>query len=447
MNIQPVLNDNERFPLITDLEFLKNLRQDINAPRYNFKSGDRLTDESLKSVKQYSNKDLAFWDENNIPNWIDKYLSWCKETVPAYKDRPDGFKNQPSICREDIANTPWNFVSDECNIDDLLVYSTSGTTGAPMDVLFDATAQATWIPQMESILKREGISLEGGKGKVSICLICFQEETLTYASLSTYLKGAGVLKINLNPKDWNDPADRIKYLEQYNPEILTGDPFAFLELTKLKPNIKPKALVSSAMKLNTGVRKKLESQFKCFVLDIYSLTECRMIAYSNTENEHHLIRPELYIEILNPNNDTVMPLGVRGEITVSGGNNPFLPLIRYRTGDFGSLKKTESGFCIINLEGRNPTIFKTTSGQFINNVDISRAMKDFILSSFTLHQQKDGSLTFEGWGENLSKQNIEVSLKQLFGNTTPVTITLNREKYMNSKKVIYSSEFSEGDIK
>lgn len=448
MDLQPILTDDERFPLIKDKEFLKTLRQDSAAPRYNFKSGDRLSERSLDTVQEYaqSHKTSEFWKEKELPHWIESYVEWCRRTVPAYKVRPGEFLRQPSIRREDIAASPWNYVSDECDVDDLLVYSTSGTTGAPMDVLFDAASQAAWIPQMETILRREGLELKGGRDTVSVCLICSQEKTLTYASLSTYLNGAGILKINLNPDDWNDPDDRKRYLEKYNPEILTGDPFAFLALAKLNPKITPTALVSSAMKLSEGVRTALQEQFNCPVFDIYSLTECRMVAYSTSENMHHLIRPELYIEILDPDSDEVLPLGTRGEIAITGGNNPFLPLIRYRTGDFGSLAATEKGYAIVDLEGRDSTVFKTTAGTFLNNVDISRAMSSFVLSGFTLHQQRDCSVFFEGWGDSLNRGAIEKTLEELFGTIQNLQITLHDGTVFNSKKVIYTSEFSEGDI-
>ncbi|NLF96896.1 MAG: AMP-binding protein [Candidatus Riflebacteria bacterium] len=443
-----VLSDNERFPLLEDLGFLKELRQDSSAPIFNFGSGDRLTSEKLEQVNAYAGRARAqqFWQKDSLPDWMPEFLCWCRATVPAYRSYQPEFLQMPSLRREQIAGRPWKYVSDECDPDDMLVYNTSGSTGAPMDVMFDAVSQACWIAQLEAILAADGISLEGGAGRVSICLVCNQESTLTYASLSTYLRGAGILKINLNPADWRKPEDRIDYLQKYDPEILTGDPFTFLTLAEMKPQIKPKALVSSAMTLQEGLRRRLEKQFGCPVYDIYSLTECRMIGVARQAGVYRLIRPDLYVEILHADKDEPMPIGERGEITVTGGINPFLPLIRYRTGDYGYLRHGGDVPCLYDLAGRAPVVFIGGDGSFVNNVDISRAMCEFMLAGFKLHQGRDRKVEFVGWG-SAAEEDIRNVLTQIFGSSSQLEVTIEAAASGEGKKVSYSSEFTEADIK
>lgn len=442
------LTDDERFPLLKDRSLLQELRQSDCSPKFNFGSGDRLTAASLQKVKQYGEnlKKMPFWEKGQLPPWIPDYLAWCIATVPAYCDYQKTFAANPSIQREAIAEKPWNFVSNECHLDDMLVYNTSGTTGAPMKVLCDPVSQAAWLPQLESILATDGITVEGGCERVSICLVCCQDGTLTYASLSTYLQGAGILKINLSPEDWNDPDDRRRYLEKYNPEILTGDPFTFLTLAELNPTLKPKAIISSAMAMQEGVRRRLEKQFHCPVYDIYSLTECRMIAVSKVPGLYTLIRPELYIEILHPDNDTPIADGERGEITVTGGINPFLPLIRYRTGDFATIRHNSDTIEICDLEGRQPTLFVTTAGKFINNIDISRAIGEFSLAGFTLHQHRNRSVEFTGWGKGVTESEITKTLARLFGATVNCSVNIISDSAPKGKKVRYSSEIDGADL-
>ncbi|WP_170830153.1 AMP-binding protein [Williamwhitmania taraxaci] len=335
------------------------MKQDELAPLFNFQSGDRLNSEKLELVNQYAlriRSSKKFWEKDQLPDWLDDYLLKCKRTVPYYNSRPKSLYDQPTIDRSIVRSTPWQFVSSELNLEDLLVYQTSGTTGAAMDVLFDPVSQACWLPQLQSILDLYGINLDSRPDNVTIALVCSQKSTLTYASLSTYLKSSGVLKININPSDWKVPAHRIQYLEKYNPQILTGDPFAFMDLLALKPRITPKALVSSAMKLTEGIRKKLEEYFACPIIDTYSLTECRMIAFAEN-NRHRAIRPELYLEVFDKDKDILLPYGERGELVITGGNNPFLPLIRYRTGDFCQLEIENGIPFIVDLEARTPVAF------------------------------------------------------------------------------------------
>ena len=440
---QIALTDEERFPLLDDLSFLNALRQDVFAPKFNFKSGDRLNAVQLSKVHAHKMKyytEKVFWNEDQTPIWIDDYLKWCIETVPFYQSKGDDFDSFPTISREDIRNFPHLFVSNEANLEELLVYHTSGSTGPKLDVLFDAVSQASWLPQIESVLKDFNIAITEGKNTTAIALICAQEKTLTYASLSTYLEGAGILKINLNPLEWNKPDDAVKYLEKYNPQILTGDPIAFMALLDLKPHVNPKALISSAMKLTTGTKDKLEKYFKCPVIDLYSLTECRNIGYA-TEIGHKVIRPDLYVEIFDEHEDVKLPYGKRGELVVTGGNNPFLPLIRYRTGDFCSLKIENGVPFLVALEARNPVVFYTKSNLKINNIDISNCLSELPLAGFRIHQRKDKKIEFLGYSNEVTSKEITEILKTVFKNDIDILANIKKISQNNTvEKTLYSSE-------
>lgn len=440
---QIALTDEERFPLLDDLSFLNALRQDVFAPKFNFKSGDRLDAVQLSKVhshkiKYYNGK--VFWNEGQTPGWINDYLKWCLETVPFYQNKGNDFDSFPTISREDIRNFPHLFVSNEADLKELLVYHTSGSTGPKLDVLFDAIAQASWLPQIESVLRDFDVTITKGKNTTAIALICAQEKTLTYASLSTYLKGAGILKINLNPSEWNQPDHAVKYLEKYNPQILTGDPIAFMALLDLAPQLNPKVLISSAMKLTTGTKNKLENYFKCPVIDLYSLTECRNIAFAAGIG-HKVIRPDLYLEIFDEHTDVKLPYGERGELVVTGGNNPFLPLIRYRTGDFCSLKIENGVPFLVDLEARNPVVFYTKSNLKINNIDISNRLSELPLAGFKMHQREDKEIEFQGYSNEVTAQEITDVLKTIFKNDIDVIVDIQKISQNNAvEKTLYSSE-------
>src|SRR5207248_2528256 len=148
----------------------------------------------------------------------------------------------------------------------------------------------------------------------------FQQSTWTYASTLPTLAQAGFAKVNLNPADWNDLADRAKFLDACNAEIYTGDPLAFSELARLPLQSRPKALISTAMALLPGLARQLEAHFGCPVIDLYSSNETGPIAAGGPDG-HVLLQPRLYVEILDAEG-TPCKAGQRGEITVSGGFNP-----------------------------------------------------------------------------------------------------------------------------
>ncbi len=72
------------------------------------------------------------------------------------------------------------------------------------------------------------------------------------------------------------------------------------------------------------------------------MSECRCLAARSRGKHDSLLAQDVYVEIP----------GERGEITLTGGRSPYLPLLRYRTSDLpdrrdarpdASIKSTEVG--------------------------------------------------------------------------------------------------------
>ena len=241
----------------------------------------------------------------------------------------------PTTRREDLVREPWSFVPDSQPLDDLILYRSSQTTGECVTVLSHPEVPARDLPLLEELLRNRGVTLEGGSERVSLLMSCAQTHTITYPMVLSYLGDAGFAKINLNPVDWRDPEDRVKFLDDCDPELYSGDPIAFHELMQLPLRKAPKALVSTAMTLVPAFRGVLEAHFRCPVLDLYALNETGIIT-ADDGGGHTVLPHDMYVEVLGPAGEACPP-GERGEIVVTGGNNPFLPLLRYRTGDWAAM--------------------------------------------------------------------------------------------------------------
>src|SRR5262249_4155211 len=153
-----------------------------------------------------------------------------------------------------------------------------------------------YLPLFEIALAACGVKIEGGR-RVSIVQVCAQRRTFTLASVMSYFESAGFAKINLNPADWNRPDDCRRFLEDCQPEVDTGDPFAFDELARLALTARPKALISSATTLLPGQRARLEAHFACPVIDLYALNEAGPVAFSRDAG-HEVLPHDLYVEIV-----------------------------------------------------------------------------------------------------------------------------------------------------
>lgn len=444
------LTDAERHPLLTveGRRLLDRLLEHPQAPRYNHRCGDRLTREGLRRVRTFERRLLAprpSATAGAVPPWVTRFAHRCLKTVPFYRGRGGDhrrFADLPTCARADLGREPWSFVPDDQPLDDLMVYNTTGTTGHPLDVLSHPEVSSLYLPLLRAALRRHGTTFEGGAGRVAIVLVCAQATTYTYASVSAYLGGAGFVKLNLNPSEWRANADRERFLDDCRPEIYTGDPVSLGELARLPLAWRPRAIVSTAMALADGLRRRLESRFGCPVIDVYSMNECRLIGVA-APGGHAVIAPDCFVEVLD-GAGAPSPSRERGEITITCGRNPFLPLLRYRTGDFAALELGGPEPILAGLEGRPAAVFLDTRGKRVNSVDISLALRPFPLAQFTLHQAADGGLRLRLGGGMAGTAAIRQTLLALFGEERRLEIE-PLQVPAGSKVIQYTSELPDDE--
>lgn len=433
------LTDAERFPLLTPAleKTLKTYREHPAAPRFNYACGDRLTAEGLRRVRAFESQiKRRRPTAEGLPPWIEEKVEEWLKRVPFYRKRGGrvkDFENLPPVDRENLLATPWAFVPDGRALDDLMVYETTGTSGAPLGVMYHPEVPSMYLVLLRAALRAAGVDLRGGPG-VSLLLVGAQEKALTFVSGSTVLDGAGYVKVNLKPSDWRRPEDRATYLSFCSPEVVTGDPVAFQELLDLKTGLRPKALVSTSMALSAGLRKKLESAFHCPVVDVYSMTECRPLAAS-TGGDFEIIPPDVFVEILDDRGRPV-PEGRRGEVAITGGRNDFLPLIRYRTGDRAALVRRGGRRFLKGLEGRAPVVYLGSDGRRVPSIDIARALGALALSQYVLHQRADGSFLFKCPSPAEHRSALRALLEMKLGSKVRVSFEKLTEADRRGGKVI-----------
>ena len=252
---------------------------------------------------------------------------------------------------------------------------------------------------------------------------------------------SGLAKINLHPDDWRAPEDRAKYLDALAPEVYTGDPISFAELARLPLQTKPRALISTSMSLLPGLRRDLEQRFGCPVLDVYSMNEAGPVAVADpAAGGHVLLQHCMYVEILDAQG-RALPPGERGEVTLTGGFNFCLPLLRYRTGDYAALQFTGPEPVLVGLEGRPPTRFRTMAGEAINNIEVTRVLQPFAIPQYTLHQDRDGSLRLVLARPGPQAESIRQTLLELFG--AGQRLQIETVDGFEGKVVQYTSDLSE----
>lgn len=431
--------DPARYPTLGDAgaAMLRRLREDPHAPHFRNHSGNRLTAGDVEAVRAFEREVLGSpfaWVPDAPPQWLSDFVARIFREVPHWRALgapPRDFAALPTTDRGDLAADIARFVPDHVPVGQLINFRTTGTSGQPLLVASHPQVAARYLAFHKRALRRFGIELAHGAGQVGVVLLGFQRRCFTYVSVTPTMGESGLVKLNLHPDDWRHADDRARYLESLQSEVIAGDPISFSELLSLQADLKPRALMSVSMALSPGLRARLEQRFGCPVLDIYSLNEAGPIAvFDPAEGGHVLLQPGMYVEILDPQGHALPP-GERGEIVLSGGFNFCLPLLRYRTGDFGALLPGRDAPVIADLAGRRPVRFRTAAGAWCNNIDATHALAHIPLSRYALHQHKDGTLTLRLPPRELaSALEAKQALAPLFGDAVSVVPLQDEDKVL-----------------
>jgi len=440
--------DAERFPTLTDAgrRMLAFLREHPCAPVYRNQSGNRLLAPEVEAARRFEDHvahAAVGWVPGTVPAWVASFVADTFRRVPHYRalgQPPADLAQLPTMTRADLARDVTPFVPDDVDVTRLLNFRTTGTTGHPLQVPSHPLVAARYLAYHKRALRRAGIELRHGAGQVGVILLGCQRRCFTYVSVTPTMGESGLAKLNLHPDDWRHPDDRARYLDAMAPEVISGDPISFAELLKLPLTWRPRALLSVSMLLLPGLRRQLEERFGCPVLDLYSLNEVGPVGvFDGAAGGHLLLQPELFVEILDSGGRPVAP-GERGEVTVTGGFNFCLPLLRYRTGDFAALAFGPDGPVLRALSGRAPVRYRRADGGWVNNIDVTHALQALPLAHFAIHQAAEGALTLrlDANGQQWAAE-ARTALAGLLG-ALPVQVVLLRHE---DKVVQYTSALPE----
>lgn len=417
------ISEAERYPALSEhgRRMLAFLREHPNAPILRNESGHHLYPADVEQVRAFEQEVAAAgasWRPGEMPGWLPAFLTRCCTEVPFYRNYgspPSRLADLPTISRADLSRDITKFVPDSVALDRLINFRTSGTTGHPLLLASHPVVAASYLAFHKRALRRHGIELRHRRGQVGVVLVGYQRKCFTYVSVTPTMDESGLAKINLHPNDWRDPEDRAKYLDALAPEVVTGDPISLRELAQLPTQFRPKAILSTSMALTPGMQHGLQSRFGCPVLDLYSMNEAGPVAvFDGVADGHVLLQHRLYVEILD-SDGTPVRSGTRGEITLTGGFNFCLPLLRYRTGDHAALRFDGEDWILDRLEGRPPVMFRTMRNEFINNIEITHALQRLALPQYTLHQRLDGGLILRAIAGATEREAAVAALAELFG--------------------------------
>jgi len=215
-------------------------------------------------------------------------------------------------------------------------------------------------------------------------------------------------------KERLSPEKEYKILKQKNVSAIIGDPFFFYSISSemsLKydlADLNVRTVLLGSEPLPESIRKRLEEIWDADVFNVYGINEVGISIAGECEEKNgmHITGTDFYVEVINPKSDKKLEDGTKGELVFTTINKEGMPLIRYRTKDFGYIVPGEC-----------------KCGFPFERIKIQSRMDDMILI---------------GFAECLYPAEISEAIFSV-PSILDYQIILNRDKSMDSLKIIVES--------
>ena len=181
-----------------------------------------------------------------------------------------------------------------------------------------------------------------------------------------------------------EPASSIAAaLEAFAPNVVYGLPSALLDAGRLLQHrgrqLSIRAVFTSGELLQSLTRENLVRAYGAPVYDIYGTSETKEIAWECPHGKMHLNADVVHLEAVDESGHT-LPAGSEGDLVATLLVNRAMPLLRYRTGDRGTLlAETCSCGCTMPLmggvTGRNADILVMQDGHRISPYALTSAIE------------------------------------------------------------------------
>jgi len=309
-------------------------------------------------------------------SYINNLLSHATSTTIFYNNYKGlGITEFPVINKNTIRNNKAQFRSSEFEKKQMKHVSTSGSTGTSISLYHDKNKSNRNIADNIFFYKLADYKIGQKlyylriwlfsistfkmwlKNFKPIDVLRFNEEKY----ISNLVKELGSGKSSKNILSYASALEKLcVYLDSNN-----YSPF---------PNSKVKSVISIAEHLNDYTRERMDYYFNTKVYSRYSNSENGILAQQviNSESDFVINWASYYIEILKLDSDNAAEEGETGRIVVTDLFAYGIPIIRYDTGDLGSIDYSKPIPVFKKVEGRKSDVILNTKGEMVSSMIIIR---------------------------------------------------------------------------
>lgn len=297
---------------------------------------------SESELDEYQNKKLKL------------LINHAYKTVPFYHKLMNDFKLTPDDIngKEDLQKFP--LLSRETindNYDQLISTNfkklkvkhghTSGTTGSPLNICYDI--KTCVVHHVADWRQKNWAGLKYGEPYASLqgrVIVPLRQKNppfwrKNYINNQLFLSSFHLNEENIPHYFRKLEKDRIGIIEGYPSTIYV----LALFLRKYNKIFPLKAVLTSSETLFDYQRDVIENAFDCKIFDFYGMAERTVFATECSEHSGHHLNSDYGITEFIDSNQEPVKNGKLGKIVATSLHNYAMPLIRYQTNDYCSLKK------------------------------------------------------------------------------------------------------------
>ena len=285
--------------------------------------------------------------------------------------------NWPILTKEEVRNNNHLFLADDC--DPKLMYTeyTSGTSGTPLKMFWSKETTLEYYAIYERRIKNwhhvnwdMNYLMLGGR-----VIIPTKQTKPPFSIKNSYMKQLYMSSYHLSDQNI---LSYVNDIEKFKPKYMLGYASSMYSLALLikqhKLTISPlSCAISNAEPLLDHQKELIEEVFKCKMVNTYGMSELVTGACTFDNINEYVIWPEVgKVEILDFESNQRIEEGKVGRIVCTSLLNKDMPLIRYETGDSGSITKSTTGinhYKINELTGRIDDLVITKDGRRIGRLD------------------------------------------------------------------------------
>jgi phenylacetate-CoA ligase len=346
---------------------------------------DQLVQEAIDR-ESWSHDRWKAWQEERLSRLLERaatLVPYYREQWAARRRRGDRaswkyLENWPTLEKNSVKANPSMFVADDCNLRLMFREDTSGTTGKSLSVYWRMETVRKWYALSEARIRAwNGVSRHNRWAMVGGQLVTpvsqrqppfwVWNKGLNQLYMSSYHLAPDLVGSYLDAMS----RYRVTYLYGYTSSLYA---LAQAVVESGRQDIGMAVAITSAEPVYDYQRAIIAQAFNCPVRETYGMAEIVAAASECTAGRLHLWPEAGWVEVIEDSRS--LPPGASGDLVCTGLMNADMPLIRYRTGDRGTLAGgLEICQCgrtlpvIESVDGRVDDILYTMDGRHIGRLD------------------------------------------------------------------------------